>query len=1427
MTELSSRERFQKLLNQTNFSSDHFASELDGIELDRLQVNQEKSLWTFIFSSPTIVPAKLYWQLYVSTKKSFSHLIDNIEFQFVVDNSLDEDGSQITNYWKIFIEKNKDLDSRLTADAKTCQLAADAGQLTILATNQLVADNLNNSINTIQSAFDNFGFRAIDIKIEVDQSLNQQLVEKFEKKEQEIDLIQNTNLTANKKAISDILIGKNFNGTPVTIDSIIDPDTVVNVQGQIFEIESRDLKNNKVLLQIKITDYTSSIIAKAFLDENQKSLVDNLQKNQWVKVHGRVEEDRYARDLTITIFDLVKVTHESREDTAKDKRVELHVHTKMSTMDGISSPEDYINLAKKWQHRALAITDNASVQAFPDAAKLSDDNFKIIYGMEANLVEDGAPVVINIAGRELDDQTTYVAFDIETTGLSAVYDEVIELSAVKMQNDKVIDTFSQFINPGFKLSYETIELTSITDEMLTDALDKQQVFEKFREFYGDAILIGHNVTFDLGFMNTGYQRMNLPTISNPVIDTLVMSRWLNPSYKVHTLNVLAKKFGIALEQHHRAIYDSETTGHLAFIFLKMANQQYQITNLNQLNDHVSESDYWKHSRINHISVLVKNQLGLKNLFKLVSTSSTRYFNKTARVPRSILPKYREGLLIGSGDHQSELFETMVQKGYEEAKNLAGFYDYFEIQPIDNYLPLIESQFIADKKQLQTVIENFVKLSQETNKPLVVTGNVHYLDPEDQIYRKILVSGLPASRENKYSFAAQHLKSTDEILNQFDFLDEKIAKEIVIDNTVAIADAIENVQPLKDELYTPTIEGADQQIQDLSYHKAEELYGNPLPDLIQQRLDRELRSIVGNGFSVIYLISQKLVSKSNKDGYLVGSRGSVGSSLVATLLGITEVNPMAPHYRSKYGDYFELVENYQSGYDLPEKEDPNHPGEYLIGDGQNIPFETFLGFKGNKVPDIDLNFSGDYQQVAHTYTKALFGEENVYRAGTISTVASKTAFGFVKGYERDHNLQFKNAELDRLSIGATGVKRTTGQHPGGVLIVPENMEIFDFTPYQFPADDQNSLWKTTHFDYHAIHDNILKMDLLGHDDPTMLRALQDLTGIDPTTIPTNDRGVMSIFQSTKILGVDSQQINSTTGTLGIPEFGTNFVRRMLEDTNPSNYSELLQISGLSHGTNVWRDNADQLIKDKKATIATVIGTRDKIMTDLINWGIEPETSFQIMESVRKGKGVDEQQQAVMREHNVPEWYIQSAQKIQYMFPRAHAAAYVLMALRIAYFKVYFKMAYYAAYFSVRNDQIDIVSMSQGKVSVKNQIKRLKALGKEATAKDANLLSILEIANEALERDVVFKMVDLDRSSATEWVIDGNDLIAPFMSLPSLGETVAKQIVAARAEKDFLSKEDLQKRGNVNKTLLDFMDDQGILRKLPDQNQLSLFEDFNFG
>ena len=1300
-------------------------------------------------------------------------------------------------------------------------------------------------MSIIQQNYLVLGFPSFQITIEVDEAASEARMAQYLARKQEQDemLVKQAEEAIKQnqqdRQRSDGSQSKGSNNGPLLIGrqisskeeikqmaSITEEERSVVIEGYIFDSEIRELRSGRKLLVFKMTDYTSSFSVKLFSsNETDEQNFELVKKGIWVRVRGSVQEDTFMRDLVVNGRDVNEVAHAERKDRAPEdeKRVELHLHSNMSQMDATNGIGDFVKQAAKWGHKAIALTDHAAAQGYPDAhAAGKANNVKILYGIEAYVVDDGVPIAYNPVHEDLS-EATYVVFDVETTGLSAVYDTIIELAGVKMYKGNVIETFEEFINPGHPLSQTTIQLTGITDDMVRDSKPEKTVLEEFAAFAEGTILVAHNASFDMGFLNNSYERYGMAEAPQPVIDTLEMSRFLHPQLKSHRLNTLAKRYGVGLEQHHRAVYDSETTGALCWIFLKEAREEHNILFHDELNKYIGGGDSYKRARPFHATILAKNQDGLKDLFKIISASNIDYYYRTPRLPRSVLQASRENLLIGSACSEGEIFEAMMQKGAEAAKAKAKFYDYIEVMPKEVYAPLITRELVKNESDLEEIITQIVAIGDELGKTVVATGNVHYLNKEDAIYREILIGSLKVNQGKVLHLPEAHFRTTDEMLDCFSFLGKEKAKEIVVSNSQKIADSIDEIIPIKDQLYTPNMEGANEEVTRLSYDEAKRLYGEQLPELVEKRLEKELNSIIGNGFSVIYLISQKLVLKSNQDGYLVGSRGSVGSSFVATMTGITEVNPLPPHYRCpecKYS-YFYEDGSIGSGYDLEKKDCPKC-GADMDRDGHDIPFETFLGFYGDKVPDIDLNFSGEYQAHAHAYTKELFGEEYVYRAGTIGTVADKTAFGYVKAYERDHNFRFSSAEIDRLAKGCTGVKRTTGQHPGGIIVIPDYMDVYDFTPIQFPADAQDSEWKTTHFDFHSIHDNVLKLDILGHDDPTVIRMLQDLSGIDPQTIPPNDPDVMKIFGSTDVLGVTPEQIFSKTGTLGIPEFGTRFVRGMLEQTSPNTFAELLQISGLSHGTDVYLGNAETLIRENNIPLADVIGCRDDIMVYLIHHGMDDGLAFKIMESVRKGKGIPDDWQAEMRAKEIPEWYIQSCLKIKYMFPKAHAAAYVLMALRVAYFKVHQPIRYYCAFFSVRAQDFDLVAMTQGKEMIKTRMKEIMDKGLEASVKEKSLLTVLELANEMVERGFNFKMVDLDKSHANNFVIEGDTLIAPFRAIPGLGGNVANQIVQARENQPFLSKEDLATRGKVSKTIIDYMNENGVLKNLPDENQLSLFD-----
>lgn len=1199
------------------------------------------------------------------------------------------------------------------------------------------------------------------------------------------------------------------------------------------------------MLEVKMTDYSSSFIVQKWgRKPEEQAMFDMVKKGMWIKVKGSVQMDQYKHELVLSARDMVEIKAKNvRKDLMPEdqKRVEFHAHTNMSTMDAIPDVTDLVAQAARWGHQAIAITDHAGAQSFPHAHSAGKKNgIKIIYGIEANLVEDRVPITYDEDDSNLSD-STYVVFDVETTGLSAVYNKLIQVAASKMHKGNVIEQFDEFIDPGHPLSEFTTQLTGITDDMVRGSKPLEQVLKEFQAFCQGSILVAHNATFDVGFMNMNYQRHHLPVIKQPVIDTLEFARNLYPEFKRHGLGPLTKRFQVSLESHHLANFDAEATGRLLFIFLNDAKEKFGIELLSDLNTKVVDADSYKRARVKHATIYAKTQDGLKNLFKLISYSNVNYFSGVPRIPKSVLEAHREGLIIGSACSEGEVFEAVTNKSFDDALKVADYYDFIEIMPPAIYRPLIAKETIKDEVELQRILQDLMRIADKLGKPVLATGNVHYLNPEDAIYREIIVRSLGAGAiinrpvgRGEHAMPAPlpevHFRTTNEMLDDFAFLGEATARQIVIENTQKMADSFDVLTPVRDDLYTPYIPESEEKMAKLTYEKAHATYGNPLPDIVDLRIEKELNSIIGNGFSVIYLISQILVERSNKRGYLVGSRGSVGSSFVATMTGITEVNPLPPHYvcpECQYSEFF-TEGQYGSGFDMPEKSCPEC-GHRLTKDGHDIPFETFLGFKGDKVPDIDLNFSGADQPSAHLDVRDIFGEDYAFRAGTIGTVAEKTAFGFVKGYERDYGKFYRGAEIERLAAGSTGVKRTTGQHPGGIIVIPGYMDVYDFSPVAYPAEDINAEWKTTHFDFHAIHDNILKLDILGHDDPTMIRKLQDLSGMDASTIPMDDPDVMKIFAGTEVLGVTPEQIFSKTGTLGVPEMGTTFVRGMLEETKPSTFAELLQISGLSHGTDVWLGNAQELIKQGIANLANVIGCRDDIMVYLIHAGLNESMAFTIMERVRKGlwnKIDDEEREtyiAAMRENNVPEWYIDSCSKIKYMFPKAHAAAYIMMALRVAYFKVHMPIYYYCAWFSIRANAFDLKVMGDGLDAVKAKMQEIKAKGFEASNVENALFGTLELCNEMLERGFKFGKLDLYRSEANDFIIEGDTLIPPFSAMDGLGGNVAKQIVAARQEGEFLSKTELRKRAGVSQTLVEKMDEMGILGNMPEDNQLSLFDD----
>ncbi|MFD2044138.1 PolC-type DNA polymerase III [Ornithinibacillus salinisoli] len=1428
--DISKSEKMKLLLQQIQMNTELIDTVFKNSFLERLEVFKADKRWHFYIQVERVLPAIVYQEFRAKLQEAFRQ-IATVELTLRT-NEKNCDSELICDYWQLYIQSINDLSPAYKDLVFNQKPSVNNNKLMLTARNEAEANALKKRLeDNFRSFCKTAGVPFYSLEVEVknqdaeiqkfreqkaleDQQLVKKTIQEKEKRDQ--DRLKNED--------QPFMIGYKIQDEHSLMEEILEEERRITVQGYVFDVDIRKLRSGRSLLIIKATDYTDSLQIKMFSKGDEDAAkFEHLKKGMWIKARGSIQTDMYSNELAMMANDIHEIKVKTRLDTANDgeKRIEFHAHSTMSQMDAVVSPGRLVEQAAKWGHKAIAITDHAGVQGFPEAYAAGNKNgIKVMYGVEANLVDDGVPIAYNESDMDLE-SANYIVFDVETTGLSAVYDTIIELAAVKIHRGEIIDRFESFANPHHPLSETTTNLTGITDDMVKDAPEVADVLKDFFEWSGSDILVAHNASFDIGFLNQGYKKIDYEKVINPVIDTLELARFLYPELKNHRLNTLCKHLDIELTQHHRAIYDAEATGYLLWKLVQGLLKK-EITNHQQLNNHMGEGNAYQRSRPFHCTLIAKNEEGLKNLYKLVSHAHIDYFYRVPRIPRSLLQKLRTGVLIGTACDQGEVFETMMQKSAEEAESVAEFYDYIEVQPPANYAHLIEKDLVQNESQILDIISKIVDLGVRVNKPVIATGNVHYIDEHEKLYRQILIASQAGNPLNRVTLPDTPFRTTNEMIECFSFLGEEKAKEIVVSNTHDLADQIEEVSPVKDGLYTPTIEGADQEMRDLCYSRAKYIYGEQVPQIVVDRLEKELDSIISNGFAVIYLISHKLVKKSLDDGYLVGSRGSVGSSLVATMTEITEVNPLPPHYVCPSCHYNEWITDGSvgSGFDLQDKQCPECDSE-LKKDGQDIPFETFLGFKGDKVPDIDLNFSGEYQPNAHNYTKVLFGEDNVYRAGTIGTIAEKTAYGYVKGYASDKSLVFKNAEVDRLVQGCTGVKRTTGQHPGGIIVVPDDKEIYDFTPIQYPADDRKSEWKTTHFDFHSIHDNLLKLDILGHDDPTVIRMLQDLSGIDPTTIPTDDKEVMKIFSGPESLGVTAEQINCKTGTLGVPEFGTKFVRQMLEDTRPSTFAELVIISGLSHGTDVWLGNAQELINDGICELPDVIGCRDDIMVYLMHKGLEASLAFKIMEFVRKGKGLQDEWITEMKKHGVPDWYIESCKKIKYMFPKAHAAAYVLMAVRIAYFKVHYPIYFYAAYFSVRAGDFDLNTMVKGSEAIRKRIEEISVKGNEASPKEKNLLTVLEIALEMCERGFSFQKVNLYKSEAAEFIVDGNSLIPPFNAVDGLGTNAAINIVKARENGEFLSKEDLRDRSKISKTVLEYLDNHGCLDGMAEKNQLSLF------
>ena len=1253
-----------------------------------------------------------------------------------------------------------------------------------------------------------------------------------------------------KPSNPDVLYGRDFDEEPMPIEQVDSALGEIVIAGMIRKVDEREIRNERTILMFDLTDFTDTITVKMFIANAQLPEVkEYIKKGNFIKVKGVAALDRYDQEISITSVWGIRKSQDNREvrnDLSLHKRVELHCHTKMSDMDGVSSVSDIIKQAIRWGHKGIAITDHGVVQAFTDAYHTMEDlkgkykkkgeelDFKIIYGVEAYLVDDTRQIVINSMGQNFND--TFVVFDLETTGFSAEVDRIIEIGAVKIKNGEIVDNFSKFVNPKIPIPFRIEKLTGINDSMVMEAEPIEKILPEFLEFCGDAVMVAHNAGFDTSFIINNAERLGIkydPTI----MDTVLLAQFVIPNLHNYKLDTLCKHLAVSLENHHRAVDDAQAT---AYIYLKMVKmlEERDIFDLDKLNEAGKlDDEAIKKLHQYHCIILASSEQGRINLYRLISASHLQYFSRFPKIPKSLVNKYREGLIIGSACEAGELFRAMVNGRSEaEIARIVSFYDYLEVQPIGNNHFMIEKDdyYVKNEEDLRDLNRRIIALGEKFSKPVVATCDVHFLNPEDEIYRRIIMAG--KGFDDADNQAPLYLHTTEEMLHEFDYLGSDKAYEIVVENTNKILNMCEDIIPVRPDKRPPVIENSDQMLRTICENRALELYGNPLPEIVKERLDRELNSIISNGYSVMYIIAQKLVWKSNDDGYLVGSRGSVGSSFAATMAGITEVNPLSPHYlcpKCYYNEFdSEDVKKFAggAGCDMPDKICPRC-GHKLNKMGFDIPFETFLGFKGNKEPDIDLNFSNEYQSKAHSFTEVIFGKGQTFKAGTIGTVAEKTAYGYVFNYFKDKSekegrpIVKRRCEIERIAEGCVDIRRTTGQHPGGIVVLPIGDEIHSFTPVQHPANDCTTSIVTTHFDYHSIDHNLLKLDILGHLDPTMIRMLQDLTGIDPLEIPLDSKEVMSLFKDTSALGITPADIGGCKlGALGIPEFGTDFAMQMLIDTKPQYFSDLVRIAGLSHGTDVWLGNAQVLLKEGKATISTAICTRDDIMIYLIQKGIESETAFTIMEKVRKGKGLTEEQETIMREHDVPDWYIWSCKKIKYMFPKAHAAAYVMMAWRVAYCKVFYPLAYYCAYFSIRANAFDYEKMAMGRDKLEyfiDDYKNKKSLG-TITNTEEDELKDMRIVQEMYARGYDFIPIDIYKAKARSFQIIDGKIMPSFKVIDKVGEVAGEGIEIAARAGEFLSKDDLRARAKVGQTVIDKLNDLGLLGSMADSNQLSLFD-----
>ena len=1539
-------EKIKILLDKVGIGKDHFQYFNDAI-MSKIRINSKTNSWNIYIDKDELLPIDVYREL-EEKKMLLDDKASKIEIIYNIKNM---NLNVLREYYDYLLEQLKD-DLKVIELYKDCLIIED-DFLKLIVLNDMEKERLQSVLPRIEKFFKKLSYNFnIDIEVRHEDNIYEEIQNELNNIEMPVPLKEQKKKEENKeqprkqyrreKKDENSVIGRGIKEDPIKIKTIIGEDNNVVVEAKIFGMDFfESSKTDFKIITLKITDYSDSIYCKVFVrdDEEYGRLKGELKEGNWYKIRGASVNDKYSKELVINARDILKVEHNesSIKDTSEEKRVELHCHTKMSQMDGLADEVDVIKQAMKFGHKAVAITDHNGVQGFPHVfnfvtshnkgLKEGEEPFKAIYGAELVMIDDSVDIVVRPTNKVMLEET-YVVFDFETTGFNAGgADSIIEIGAVKIKDGVIIEKYDELINPGRPLPQKIIEVTNITDAMLEDKDNEENAVKRFIDWFGDCPMVAHNAKFDVSFLEMAYKKYNLGTFKNPVIDTLELSRTMDNTYARHSLSALVKRYEVPWDEsaHHRGDYDAEGTALVFYKMLKkLSNRNIDImTDLDKL---VEKDEIYKYGRSHHVNLLVKNKTGLKNLFKLVSLANTTYLYKSPRILRSVIEEHREGLLIGSGCYESEVFRLAKSKSDDELSNVIRFYDYVEVQPIECYDHLLQSNDFASKAEIIANVEKIVRVTKEAGKIIVATGDVHHLTRDDKIYREIIVNQKvpgggrhPLARNGIKNIPSNHFRTTDEMLEDFNFLGEELAHEIVIENTNKIADMCEIVEVIIDTggiPFSPRVKSDDGKsyldcpvvVTELVYTKAKDWYGEPLPYMIEERISTELYGdivfkiikekyedkglsdeeyqkvihkelhdeilkgsenikqivtdyvkrtteeeldekalekkvkktlggVIGGGFDPIYLISQRLVKHSNDEGYLVGSRGSVGSSFVATMMGITEVNPLAAHYRcdkcklSIFDDEQgnPLGATYSSGFDLPDHECPNCHVP-MIKDGQDMPFATFLGFNADKVPDIDLNFSDLNQASAHAYTKVLFGEDNVYRAGTIGTVADKTAFGFVKGYFEDKEItDVRTAEIERLALGCTGVKRTTGQHPGGIVVIPDYMEVSDFTPFQFPAEDATAEWRTTHFDYHSIDQCLLKLDILGHSDPTQLRLIQLQSKTDILKVPLDDKATMSIFTSTDALGVTKEQIMCNTGTLGIPEFGTPFTIKLVEDTKPTTFAELIKISGLSHGTDVWLGNAQELIANNIVPFKETIGCRDDIMVYLMYHGLEPIKAFKIMEFVRKGraskpkdKELWKEYEQLMKDSKIPDWFIGSCAKIKYMFPKAHAAAYVISAFRIAWYKVHMPVYFYASWYSSKATDVDVENMIKGYQSIKARIEDIQEKGYEATNKENGQAESLKVALEATARGIKFLNVDLYESDATVWIAKNDtEIYPPFNSIDGLGDTVAKNIVAERQKGQFISIEDIQKRAKVSQTLIDRMKDMGILSDLPDSNQLSLF------